>query len=168
MGRPVDRAVVQWAMTYAPFSVVVVKNTYKHVCDFCGNPHAKKVARLHSSKANKDLFACLGCESTTLVLEPAVRVKMMSGVFLQSEPLCNDARFKEAEKEAERIGEFQVVAPDVLKVKIEEVLHHRLKGRGKGWRIIPDLLRQYKERGTLTAKQIAVLDKFNRSCQKEH
>ncbi len=168
MGREVDSIVIQWAMGYRPFSPTVIKNTRKHVCDFCGNPHSKKVARLHSTQVDKDLFSCLECNATSILLDPTQRSEMMAAVFLIPESLCNDSRFKEAEKEADRIREFGVTPPAVLKTKIETVEHWLSCGRGKGWKIIPDLIAQYKERGTLTVKQIEVLDKFNKSCQKEH
>lgn len=168
MGREVDSTVIQWAMGYRPFTPTVVKNTHKHKCDFCGNPHAKKVARLRSTQVDKDLFSCLGCTATSILLDPGSRQKLMAAALIQPDTLCNDARFKEAQNEAERIEEFQVTPPAVLKTKVEEVEHHLSSGRGSGWKIIPDLVSQYKERGTLTVKQIAVLDKFNHSCQKDH
>lgn len=155
---------------YGPFETKVVKNTRKHQCDFCGNQSAKKVVRTHSKAADKDLFVCFACDALMPLLGEKQCAEVHMAALTVDMGLCesSDPTFQDAINEAQRVQE--ALAPeapkgDELKAIVEEAARNMSNGKGGSWKIIPDLLRQYKERRSLSPKQTACLVKFNKSCK---
>jgi len=166
MGRSVDMAVVEWARAYAPFDCTVVKNTRKHKCDFCGEPHAGRIVRMHCRQKDQDLFGCFGCNCLVTLLGDAQCATLHLSAMNQGVGLISDADVKEAQTEGERLRQAMVAkeAGDVHTVMTRVKLLFQ-QGHGKGWRILPDLIRQYNERKSLSPRQLEVCLKFLKSCE---
>lgn len=167
-GRTADMNVVEWARSYAPFTHTVVKNTRKHKCDFCGESHAGKIVKLRCNANKKDLFACFGCDCLLSLLGKDTTGKLYLEAIIVSAGLIDNAMLKETETEGERLKDamIQRQTGDIHSVMMKVKLLDQ-QGKATRWRIIPDLIRQYNERKSLSFRQLEVCTKFIKSCEKE-
>lgn len=182
----VDRKLVEhFADKYGPFSSQVIQNNKGHRCDFCGEAQAAMIVKARATETGKALFLCFTCEALPLLIgvsnadelefrQWAVPNQGLPALQDQSDPpayTTDQTEFIASEQEAKQIIEqFKasvVSASNDLPRVIEQVVAYQTAGIGKGWRIIPSLLRQYRERKLLTSKQVVVLLKYIRSCDRQ-
>jgi len=160
---------------YGPFKCVVVKNYGKrYACDCCGEPKANKIVKAYSMEHDKDLYVCLMCDGLKHLLLPRQFSVVMFSASATMEGLAEftDNDFDVSAKEAKRLAnmlEPSVDTPDpkIIANAVSVAAEHLFQGRGRHWRIIPELVSQHGQHGTLSRSQYEVIKKFNTACSKE-
>jgi hypothetical protein len=176
MVEQVDRDLVMYFFEkYRPFEPTVRGNRIMiRNCDFCGNIPTRIVEVL-ALQHEKSLYVCFNCEALSLLIGKTTAQNLVYAAWASPEeglaPIATDPILKRSQAAAvQHQKDFEL--PHVnktgnLKELAGQAAAYRQAGFGKNWKIIPSLLSQYADRGTLSDKQRAVLVKFNNSCEAE-
>jgi hypothetical protein len=161
--------------TYIGFRATGPKGTR---CNFCGQWCLPDIIRLESQwkrieKATVPVYVCLMCDALEVFVGEENARDIKYAVWANpTAGLVNNLQVQAALSHGQRIEkETTLPVVDASEGDYATILTRAEQffacGYGKGWIIIEDLLLKTRRNQKLTSRQVAVLNRYNHSCQRE-
>jgi hypothetical protein len=164
---------------YGPFTYQGFEKTGSEgrICDFCSQICLPEIIRLESptntAGKNVPVYVCLICDALSVFVGPenAKLIKYAAWTY-PTAGLVSGIQVAAAVFHGERIEkETTLPVADASEGVYAAILTRAEQffacGYGKGWIIIEDLLLKTRRNQKLTSRQVAVLNRYNHSCQRE-
>lgn len=169
--EPDEKLATYLRTTYGPYRKPRAMNGTEAVpCDLCGLKVNSWILVEAREGCHGTLMVCRVNKCLELVLDDETARKLRvplagTGTERWGTPA---AGLDLSASEAEDAEEAVLAADPALAKDLVAKAHNFLKaGYGKHWRVVPNVVKFYEDRGRITPRQLAVLERFVHSCKHE-